>query len=159
MDDSFSDTGEFQPVYQKDDFTIASESSVVSDISPARKKQRNYLDAYKLNDKLYHKIVRNGGNKQEKVGLYSTNITPGASIRDAITGLTDDTCRVGTIYEDLFFKVVFATGEFGSDPKTAFFDCPEHYERHLNASVSQQNKDNWTNKFVAARKRLNMDQQ
>lgn len=159
MDDSFSDTGEFQPVYQKDDFTIASESSVVSDISPARKKQRNYLDAYKLNDKLYHKIVRNGGNKQEKVGLYSTNITPGASIRDAITGLTDDTSRVGTIYEDLFFKVVFATGEFGSDPKTAFFDCPEHYERHLNASVSQQNKDNWTNKFVAARKRLNMDQQ
>lgn len=158
MDDSFSDNEGFQPVYQKDDFTIASESSVVSDISPARKKQRNYLDAYKLNDKLYHKIVRSGGSKLEKVGLYSTNMTPGASIRDAITGLTDSICRVGTRYEDLFFKVVFATGEFGSEPKTAFFDSPEHVERHLNISISQQNKDNWTNKFVATRKLLNIDQ-
>lgn len=158
MDDSFTDNGDFQPVYQKDEYTLASESSIVSDVAPARKKQRDFMDAYKLNDKLYHKIVRGGGNKQEKVGLYTTSTIPGARIRDAITGIVDDNCRVGSMYEDLYFKVVFATGEFGSEPKTAYFDSPEHCERHINSSISQENKNKWTNKFVAARKRLNIDQ-
>ena len=149
-----SDYADLEPVYKQDEYTLASESSVKSDPSPAKRKQRNYMDAYLLNDKTYHKMVRFGGSKDEKVGVYSTPTTPGSKIRDAITGATTPLCSVGSAYEDLYFKVVFATGDFGSEPKTMFFDCPEQYERHLNATVSQQNKDKWTNKFAAARKVL-----
>jgi hypothetical protein len=150
-----SEYADFQPVYKQDDYTLASESSVASETSPTKKKQRNYMDAYLLNDKSYHKMRRTGGSSD---GVYSTNTTPGSSIRDAITGGTSPMCRVGSIYEDLFFKVCFATGEFGSEPKTMFFDCPEQYERHLNASVAQSNKDRWTSKFAAARKLLESEQ-
>jgi hypothetical protein len=149
-----SDYADFQPVYKQDDYTLASESSEMSEVSPTKKKQRNYMDAYMLNDKSYHKMRRTGGTSDEKVGVYSTCTMPGASIRDAITGASTPMCRVGSIYEDLYFKVCFATGEFGSEPKTMFFDCPEQYERHLNASVSQSIKDRWTSKFASARKLL-----
>ena len=152
--DDLSVLSEYQPVYKQDDYTLASDSSVMSDIAPTRKKNRSAMDAYMLNDKLYHKMRRYGGSGDGKVGVYSTCTTPGACIRDAITGGTSDGCRVGSVYEDLFFKVCFATGEFGSEPKTMFFDCPEQYERHLNATVSQPNKDRWTNKFAAIRSRL-----
>jgi hypothetical protein len=146
---------EFQPVYKQDEYELASESTEVSaPVSPARRKQRDFMEAYLLNDNFYHKMVRGGGPKDEKVGMYSTSTVPGALIRDAITGATNNQFRVGSVYEDLFFKVVFATGEFGSQPKTAYFDSPEQYERHLNLSVSQPNKDRWTNKFAAARKAL-----
>ena len=153
-----SEYADFQPVYKQDDYTLASESSVTSETSPTKKKQRNYMDAYLLNDKSYHKMTRNGGFADEKVGVYSTGTTPGSSIRDAITGATSPMYRVGSIYEDLFFKVCFATGEFGSEPKTMFFDCPEQYERHLNANVSQLVKDRWTSKFAAARKLMESEQ-
>jgi len=149
-----SECQEYQPFYTKDDYTLASESSIVSESSPARKKQRSVMDAYLLNNKTYHKMRRGGGSPDEKVGVYSTNTTPGTLIKDAVTGGTSDICRVGTIYEDLFFKVGFATGEFGSEPKTMFFDCPEQYERHLNETVSQPTKDKWTTKFAFTRKLL-----
>ena len=89
-----SEYADFQPVYKQDDYTLASESSVTSETSPTKKKQRNYMDAYLLNDKSYHKMTRNGGSADEKVGVYSTGTTPGASIRDAITGATTPMCRV-----------------------------------------------------------------
>jgi len=149
-----SECQEYQPAYKQDDYTLASESSVTSDVAPTRKNNRNAMDAYLMTDKLYHKMRRYGGTADERVGVYSTRTTPGAYIRDAITGATNNACRVGSIYEDLFFKVCFATGDFGSETKTMFFDCPEQYERHLNATVSQQNKDRWTNKFAAIRTRL-----
>lgn len=153
-----SDCQEFQPAYKQDDYSLASEDSVISQVSPTRKKQRNVMDAYNLNDKLYHKMRRNGGKYDEKVGVYSSSTIPNAYIRDAVTGGTNDICRVGSIYEDLFFKVCFATGEFGSEPKTMFFDCPEQYERHLNEKVSQAVKDKWTSKFAATRKYLEDNQ-
>jgi len=149
---SLMSEGEFQQPYVEDDYSIASESTVKSEkLMPARKKQRNYMDAYKLNDKSYHKLYRPGGDKNDKVGVYSTNSTPGSLIRDAVTGATHYLHCVGSHYEDLYFKTGFATGEFGSETKTMFFDSPEQYERHLNATVSQRNKTTWTNKFAAAR--------
>ena len=106
-----SEYADFQPVYKQDDYTLASESSVTSETSPTNKKQRNYMDAYLLNDKSYHKMTRNGGSADEKVGVYSTSTTPGASIRDAITGGTSQMCRVGSIYEDAYGKINKETGE------------------------------------------------
>lgn len=154
MDDSYSDNDTLNQPYQNDDVTLVSDSSVVSSVSPARKKQRDYLDAYRLNDKMYHKMTRNGS--KDKVGLYTTCVTPGALIRDAITGATNTDYRVGSRSEDLFFKVIFATGEFGSEPKTAFFDSPEQCERHLNENISQETKNSWTNKFALARQHFGL---
>jgi hypothetical protein len=154
MDDSYSENTIYNQPYQNDDVTLVSDSTVVSSISPTRKKQRDYLDAYRLNDKMYHKLSRKGS--KDKVGLYTTYVTPGTLIRDAITGATNNDYQVGSKSEDLFFKVVFATGEFGSDPKTAFFDSPEQYERHLNENISQETKNIWTNKFALAREHFGL---
>ncbi len=143
--------------YMNDDYSVASESTVKSEHAvAAKRKQRDYMDAYKLNDKSYHKVKRNNAmGVNEKVGIYSTNLTPGTLIRDAITGGITQHHRIGSVYADLYFKVVYATGEFGSETKSMYFDCPEQYERHLNTTISQEVKKKWTNKFAAARKLLN----
>lgn len=148
---------EMQHNYVVDDYSVASESTVKSDKNvPTKRKQRDYMDAYKLNDKSYHKVKRTATiGLNEKVGVYSTTLTPGSLIRDAITGGMTQYHRIGSVYADLYFKVVYATGEFGSETKAMYFDCPEQYERHLNTTVSQPTKKMWTNKFAAARKLLN----
>jgi hypothetical protein len=90
--------------------------------------------------------------------FYSTKYTPGARIRNAATSFYEKH-RCGSIYEDLYFKVSHATGEFGNkDPLILFYDNPEQYERHWNIRISQESKDIWQAKYVAAQRRLLRDE-
>jgi hypothetical protein len=51
--------------------------------------------------------------------------------------------KVGTMDEDLFFKVMVSTGEVLSGPLTLFYDSPEHYERHQYLELDTLTKKRW----------------
>ena len=77
-------------------------------------------------------------------------------------GIDRDYFRVGTADEDLFFSVILATGEFGQNAPTLFYDNPEQYERHFFTKVSQKSKDMWTEKknsaIIQLKSRLRQDE-
>lgn len=58
----------------------------------------------------------------------------GTTIRNAVTGEKYYGHRVGSKYEDLYFKARNCTGEF-SEPVTLFYDSVEQYERHMLSTV------------------------
>ena len=86
-----------------------------------------------------------------KIGYYMTNRCPGASIRNAVSGLYESNHKVGSIDEDLFFKVAMCTGENKTSTNMLFYDSPEQYERHFMCSISTATKDRWNDKSMAAR--------
>jgi hypothetical protein len=133
--------------------TARDDESDYSIVSANRKRQRKLLNDVKSMDKAYHLLKRKVNNKKENVEVYSTNTTPGSMIRDAVTGLRYPEYRVGSISENLFFKIVIATGEIDQNGSTLFFDSPEQYERHFKCGnvVSQSDKERWTNKCVETR--------
>ena len=129
---------------------------------PRRHKRSRHSDMYgniKAMDSDYHKIVRTEGDVKVKTDVYSTSITPGTMIRDAITGYKQQTCRVGSWKEDLFFKVHEASGYIGKQSYVLFYDSPEQFERHMKVTISTNIKRIWTDKFARARDRLEKEQQ
>ena len=105
-------------------------------------------------DKGYYVVKRKDPasyNAVIDVGFYVTPYTPGATIRNALTGIYQN-YKVGRREEDLFYKVVMATGEgrdgkLSQDPNQLFYDYPEQYERHWGASVSEEAKSAWYEKM------------
>lgn len=127
-----------------------------------RHKRGRYSDVYdniKAMDSDYHKITRREGDVKIKTEVYSTSITPGTFIRDAITGYKQNKCRVGSWKEDLYFKVHEASGYIGTQSYVLFYDSPEQFERHMKTTVSTNTKRIWTDKFARARDRLEKEQQ
>jgi hypothetical protein len=56
----------------------------------------------------------------------------GTTIRNAMTGQKYYGHRVGSRNEDLYFKAMHCTGEFGGrSPVVLFYDSAEQYERHM----------------------------
>ncbi len=73
-------------------------------------------------------------------------------IRHAISGdYYSPEYKVGSGYENLFFKVKVSTGEFGQEPITLFYDTPEQYEMHQHETVSQDIKNMWSEKYMIAK--------
>jgi len=70
------------------------------------------MDDYKKLDKNYHKIYRTFSNKRKEVELCTSPVSCGPPIRDAITGSRYPNYKVGSKYEDLFFKTRLATTVF-----------------------------------------------
>lgn len=105
---------------------------------------------------VYRKAWRTRKNKRtgeledkyvrEKIELYSSDGF-GSYIRDAETGEYFSN-YVGTKDEDLFFKVLLATGECKSknDSKTFFFTSPQHYESRMNSEVDPELVNMWEKK-------------
>jgi hypothetical protein len=98
----------------------------------------------------YHKISRNvllSNNKTTKrveIGVYGSG-SHESPIRNAETGEYYK-YKVGTMDEDLFFKVMISTGEVPTGPLTLFYDSPEHYERHQYLEVDGATKKRWEDK-------------
>jgi hypothetical protein len=136
---------------QLDDYSVISDT--VTQNSETNKK-RKVMDDYKKQDKNYHKISRIFNNKKKEIELYTSPSTPGLPIRDAITGSRYPNYKVGSKYEDLFFKSKLATGEFSGDEGCLFFDTPEQFERHLKIVLSQDVKEKWQQKFVHSKAEL-----
>ena len=92
-------------------------------------------------NKIYRNVIRSDGKvKRTKVEIYTSR--PNGKIRNAETGEYYK-YKVGTMDEDLFFKVMISTGEVPSGPLTLFYDNPEHYERHQYLELDDLIKKRW----------------
>jgi hypothetical protein len=145
--DSYDEELEIQ--YYNNKFRSIEEDE--STLDSNKKKHRKMIDDAKKADKGYNKITRIVNHKKQKIELYSTNITPGTAIRNAVTGCRFREYRVGTLQEHLFFKVSMVTGEMNKYSSVLFFDNPEQYERHMKTEVSQEFKEQWEQKAAEVR--------
>jgi len=134
-----------------DDFSVVSDSIT---LNSETNKKRKIMDDYKKLDKNYHKIYRIFNNKRKEIEFYTSPLSPGLPIRDAITGSRYPNYKVGSKYEDLFFKSRLATGEFGDDQGCLFFDTPEQFERHMKIILSQDIKEKWQQKYIDSKTEL-----
>ena len=101
----------------------------------------NTLGKFKSASKDYHKMIRYG----VPIGVYSSGQTGTTFIRNAETGEYTKYV-VGSLNEDLFYKVRVATGEFPCGPITLFYNSPEHYEKHQYDVVDENMKYLWREK-------------
>ena len=113
--------------------------------------QKKELINIKLVDPGYGYIYRNklsvtGKLKKAKIDCYTSGDS-GTYIRNAETGELYK-YKVGSKYEDLFFKTSLATGELKTrnSHNILFYDSPEQFEKHLMHEVDEEIKENWLNK-------------
>jgi hypothetical protein len=99
--------------------------------------RRPYSEGFKKIDKSCHILRR----KEKDIVVYATS-SQGSNIKNAETGEFSKSV-VGTLDEDLFFKVSISTGENESGPLTLFYKSPAHYEKHHGAVVSEEAKFRW----------------
>jgi len=115
-------------------------------ISTAEKRRIKKYIAALTDDGMIQLTVRlpkTLGGTKVKVPVYESSLTPNHRIRDAVSGeLTP--YKVGSLDENLFFKVCWATGEGGrKSPSNLFFGSPGEYEKHLFERVSERLKQDW----------------
>jgi len=108
----------------------------------------NILEKEKMKDRGYNIIYRkaqrrDGKTYSKKIKIYTSSCT-GNRIRDAETGEYFSN-MVGSKDEDLFFKVILATGERQSSNgySTLFFISPQHYANYLQCEIDQTIVSNW----------------
>lgn len=106
------------------------------------------LDEPKKNDIGYNKIWRvrqrkDGVLKRKKIELYTSGGI-GKKIRDAETG-EYYTFKVGSLDENLFFKVFMATGECSSKngSSTLFYISPKQYMDHIGNELDPNLISKW----------------
>ena len=122
-------------------------------------KSKNFLQQ---GDSHCHTVKRNFNNvcsdgkfrKVVTVKMYSTPYS-NARIRDAVTG-EHYRYYVGSIDQDLFFKVVMATGEFKGGPLHLYYSSPEQYESHQLCKVDEMLRATWQGSCDRARRRLRL---
>jgi hypothetical protein len=95
--------------------------------------------------------------KNKRIKVYTSG-SSGTKIRDAETGEFYP-YKVGSKNEDIFFKVIIATGECNSanGSNTVFYCSPQHYENHLCSSVYPEIIAKWEAKRDARLKELKME--
>jgi|694.fasta_scaffold09222_14 hypothetical protein len=128
-----------------------------------RNQKKRSTESARNADKNYEKYTITL-NKVWSDGRYYKTVTVedhgsgqiGSKIRNAVTAQRYNHL-VGSINEDLFFKVSEASGLNGrNEPLRLYYDTPEQYENHHFVSVNQTVKENWYAKSLAARKRLKL---
>ena len=102
-------------------------------------------------DKRFHQIkCRLSNGKFKNIPCFSSG-SQGCRIRNAITGEYYKH-EVGSENEDLYFKIIIATGENGlKEPLTLFYETPQQYERHMFCEINTEIKNNWMNKNLNMR--------
>lgn len=111
-------------------------------------------------DKGYHKINRKLG-KTWIDGKYYKNISiecyvsgdTGNKIRNAVTGFRTGS-KVGSIEEDLYFKVKLVNGDIKKGSGNFFYDSPEQYEKHHFCILHQNIKEQWYKKQIQTKLQL-----
>lgn len=118
----------------------------LNDFDDSKNKPESALKKTQVLNRGYHKISKkvllsNRISKNVEIGVYGSG-SHESSIRNAETGEYYK-YTVGTMDEDLFFKVMISTGEIPSGPLTLFYDSPEHYERHQYVELDSLSKKKW----------------
>lgn len=99
-------------------------------------------------------IVFIGKDESEKDVYIFGSKGRGTYIYSAVSGYRT-TYKVGSLDEDLFFSVIDSRAhDTIKEPITFYFDSPEQFERLMNCSIPQSDKEKWHNKFLIARNRL-----
>lgn len=158
-DTSFIQVDSGQPDYWRetelnDNMSLA-DSESISTISHAhdgeKTKIKTQFSELHSNDKGFFKL-KTGKNKTNITG-FSTSYHRGSTIRNAATGYFESNYmgkpiyKVGSIDEDLFFRVSLSVNGSGPEPRKLFYDSPEQYERHFSATISNETKEKWANQY------------
>ena len=104
--------------------------------------QDTLLKKVKTLNRGYHNIKRKVlSNKTKKfesveIGVYSSGLN-GSPIRNAETGEYYN-YKVGSLDEDLFFKVSCSSGNTEIGPLTLFYDSPIQYAKHQYFSIDNE---------------------
>jgi hypothetical protein len=147
----------YHPTDQNDyDIETSSFSASTSGGDSEYKRIRKIREDFKKSDPGYSKINRSTKGKS-KIEIYRTSSIPGATIRNAVTGMYEHGKLFGSKDEDHFFSVALATGQTGQDTPMLFYDSPQQYERHFDVTVSQETKARWAHRTLAARLRNDKD--
>jgi hypothetical protein len=107
------------------------------DLMEQNQYQQQALGQFKKLNKLCQVLRR----KEKDIVVFPSS-SQGSNIKNAETGEFTRSI-VGSMDEDLFYKVTIATGEFESGPLTLFYNSPTHYERHHGEVVSDDAKFRW----------------
>ena len=140
--------------YLPDDAVFENETNVsideTSSMDTITRDRKNRHELYKRSDSDYYTFktqTRNadGNLKRHKVEIYSSPAT--GFIRNASTGVREQ-YRVGSKYEDLFFRVKDTALYSGTVPRKLFYRNPEEYERHQGVKISSEIKSAWNDKYI-----------
>ena len=150
MDDSSTEPDNtFNATYEDiEHYSAYSEPSIVSNLNGLVKGMK--IDPTSHTIKL--KVGKSGERKYKKIELYSTPEHLNALLFNAVTGIPyyNDggpiRYRVGTLQEDVVFKVKYMTGLNGVPPVMLCYDTPEQFEKHLNLRVGTDVKEKWYKK-------------
>ena len=122
----------------------------ISDCDVLSEKSATQLAIIKSQDRghvtIKRLVSRAGKMKKTKIDLYTTS-TIGSNIRNAESGQYYNKL-VGSKDEDLFFKVILATGECRSKngSTTLFYNSPQQCMSHLNIVIDAKLITNWEEK-------------
>ena len=148
-------------MYYDEMLETAVEPDILSDTPQSDNKKANAVSISQRADSRYEKY-KFPFNNTWRDGRYYKNVVvenygsgqQGSRIRNAVTGQRYP-YLVGSINEDLFFKVSEATGRNGrKHTLTLFYDSPEQYENHHFTILSQDIKNRWQEKNMDARRML-----
>jgi hypothetical protein len=155
------DIGYTQPVDDMDDFDEVNNNDIYQDeidtivtSSTVYKKNRKSKTAKKVLEKGEYSTEQVIQGRKVKINYFNTGFTPGLTIRHAISGMYEKGDLVGSVSEDLYFKVKRSPpGVNERDPHFLYFYSPTEYENHFSVEVSKNIKDAWAQKVKNARKR------
>jgi len=153
-------------------------------ITSNQKPQNQNKNKLSGNDQGQHAIKKSNGTysthyrcitKRTKAGkpfrmeYYVTKNITGNPIHNALTNAVYRNYTVGSVYENLFFKIHFCTKESylsqcesaqykkkspipavytqKEDPEVLFYDSPEEYESHHGVELSHDLKANWRSRY------------
>jgi hypothetical protein len=86
-------------------------------------------------------------NGEEREYTVYWTMTPGVQIVNALTGYTMPG-KVGSAFEDKYFRVMMATGKFDGGPAKLFFETIDEYEELFRTRLSSVNREMYQKKFV-----------
>ena len=140
--------------YLPDDAVFENETDVsideTSSMDTNERDRKKRHELYKRSDPDYYsfkvpKQTEDGDLYHHKVEIYSS---PSAGfIRNASSGVREP-YKVGSKYEDLFFRVKDTGLYTGNAPRKLFYRNPEEYERHQFQVLPKQVKIAWHEKYL-----------
>ena len=134
----------------EDETNVSIDETSSMDTNERDRKKRHEL--YKRSDPDYYsfkvpKQNEDGDLYHHKVEIFSSPSV--GFIRNASTGIREP-YKVGSKYEDLYFRVKDVGLHTGGEPRKLFYKNPEEFERHQFGKVSQDIKKQWSDKYIKA---------
>jgi len=91
----------------------------------------------KVNNKFYKKFI-------EEYDIFGSG-AQGTNIKSAVTG-EKTSHLVGSVNEDLYFKVILTNVNGVQGPVTLFYNSPAEYELHQGKTIPDSIRENWREK-------------